>query len=62
MQLPLLAVSFLVITYVFTALWAAAAGRAAGLFRTPGRIRLRNRLTSGLLVAAGLGLSLARRA
>jgi homoserine/homoserine lactone efflux protein len=60
-QLPLLAVTFLVITYVFTALWAVAAGRAARLFRTPGRIRLRNRLTGGLLVGAGLGLSLARR-
>lgn len=61
-QLPLLAVTFLVITYVFTAVWALAAGRAARLFRTPGRIRLRNRLTGGLLVGAGLGLSLARRA
>jgi threonine/homoserine/homoserine lactone efflux protein len=60
-QLPLLAVSFLVITYVFTAFWAVLAGRAARLFRTPGRIRLRNRLTGGLLVGAGLGLSLARR-
>ncbi len=60
-QLPLLAVTFLVITYVFTAVWALAAGRAGRLFRTPGRIRLRNRLTGGLLVGAGLGLSLARR-
>ncbi len=60
-QLPLLAASFLVITYVFTAFWAVLAGRAARLFRTPGRIRLRNRLTGGLLVGAGLGLSLARR-
>ena len=60
-QLPLLAVSFLVITYVFTAFWAVLAGPAARLFRTPGRIRLRNRLTGGLLVGAGLGLSLARR-
>jgi threonine/homoserine/homoserine lactone efflux protein len=60
-QLPLLAVTFLVITYVFTAFWAVLAGRAGRLFRTPGRIRLRNRLTGGLLVGAGLGLSLARR-
>jgi threonine/homoserine/homoserine lactone efflux protein len=50
-----------VITYVFTAFWAVLAGRAGRLFRTPGRIRLRNRLTGGLLVGAGLGLSLARR-
>jgi len=61
-QLPLLGVTFLVITYFFTACWAVLAGRAAGLFRTPGRIRLRNRLTGGLFVGAGLGLALARRA
>ncbi|MDX1575089.1 MAG: LysE family translocator, partial [Kiloniellales bacterium] len=60
-QLPLLAVTFLAITYVFTAFWAVVAGRAGRLFRTPRRIRLRNRLTGGLLVCAGLGLSLARR-
>jgi len=60
-QLPLLATSFLVITYVFTAFWAVLAGRAGRLFRTTARIRLRNRLTGGLLVGAGLGLSLARR-
>lgn len=61
LQLPILAVSFLVITYVFTAVWALLAGRAGRFFRSRRRIRLRNRLTGGLMMGAGLGLALARR-
>lgn len=61
-QLPILAASFLVITFAFTALWAVLASRAGGLVRTRRGARVRNRLTGGLMIGAGLGLALARRA
>lgn len=58
-QLLLLAVTFLVVATVLDGVWAILAGRLRGLLTT--HVRLRNRLTSGLLVGAGLGLALARR-
>ncbi len=61
-QMPVLGVSFLVITYVVTALWALLAGRAGALFRTRRHVLLRNRITGGLMIGAGLGLALVRRA
>jgi threonine/homoserine/homoserine lactone efflux protein len=64
-QFVLLGVTFLAITFGFTALWAFAAGRAGTAFRT-GKgahrgIRLRNRITGSLMIGAGLGLALVRR-
>ena len=65
-QFVLLGVTFLAITFGFTALWAVAAGRAGTAFRTRKGahrgIRLRNRITGSLMIGAGLGLALARRA
>ena len=58
-QLALLAVTFLVIALVLDGVWALLAGRLRSLLVT--HARLRNRLTGGLLVGAGLGLALARR-
>lgn len=58
-QLLLLAVSFVVIAIVCDGTWAVLAGRLRRLLRA--HIRLRNRLTGGLLVSAGIGLALARR-
>jgi homoserine/homoserine lactone efflux protein len=58
-QLLLLAVTFLVVATVLDGVWAILAGRLRGLLTT--HVRLRNRLTGGLLVGAGLGLALARR-
>lgn len=58
-QLLLLAVTFLVVAIVLDGVWAILAGRLRALLTT--HARLRNRLTGGLLVGAGLGLALARR-
>jgi threonine/homoserine/homoserine lactone efflux protein len=58
-QLLLLAVSFVVIAIVCDGTWALLAGRLRNLLLA--HVRLRNRLTGGLLVGAGVGLALARR-
>jgi len=58
-QLLLLAVTFLVIAVVLDGVWALLAARLRSLLVT--HVRLRNRITGGLLVGAGLGLALARR-
>ncbi len=58
-QLLLLAVTFLVIAIVLDSVWALLADRLRALLVA--RVRLRNRLTGGLLVGAGVGLALARR-
>ncbi len=59
-QLRLLAVTFLVVAIVLDSLWAVLAGRLRALLAGFGRAC--NRLTGGLLIGAGLGLALARRA
>ena len=58
-QLVLLAGTFFVVSTVLDSLWAMLAGR----LRAPlvARARLRNRVTGGLMIGAGLGLALARR-
>jgi homoserine/homoserine lactone efflux protein len=58
-QLLLLAVTFLAVALVFDGTWAILAGRLRALLVM--HARLRNRLTGGLLVGAGVGLALARR-
>jgi threonine/homoserine/homoserine lactone efflux protein len=58
-QLLLLAVSFVVIAIICDGTWALLAGRLRSLLLA--HVRLRNRLTGGLLVGAGVGLALARR-
>src|SRR5690349_9930352 len=58
-QLLLLAVTFLVIAIVLDGVWALLAARLRSLLVT--HVRLRNRITGGLLMGAGLGLALARR-
>lgn len=61
-QLALLGATFLAITFGFTAIWAVVAGHAGTAFRTCRGIRLRNRIAGTLMLGAGLGLALARRA
>jgi threonine/homoserine/homoserine lactone efflux protein len=58
-QIALLAGSFMAIAILVDSGWAVLSGRARGLLASRGR--LRNRLTGGLLIGAGLGLALARR-
>jgi threonine/homoserine/homoserine lactone efflux protein len=58
-QLLLLAVTFLVVAIVCDSVWAILAGRLRALLVA--HTRLRNRMTGGLLVGAGVGLALARR-
>jgi homoserine/homoserine lactone efflux protein len=57
-QLLLLAVTFLATAIVFDSTWAIAAGRLRGALSFSAK--LRNRLTGGLFIGAGVGLTLAR--
>jgi threonine/homoserine/homoserine lactone efflux protein len=58
-QLLLLAATFLTVAVVLDSVWALLASRLRALLVA--HVRLRNRVTGGLLVGAGLGLALARR-
>jgi homoserine/homoserine lactone efflux protein len=58
-QLLLLAVTFLVVALVLDGLWAILAGRLRALLQAHARVR--NRITGGLLIGAGVGLALARK-
>jgi threonine/homoserine/homoserine lactone efflux protein len=58
-QMLRLGIGFVVVATLGDSIWAALAGRARFLLARRGR--LRNRLTGGLLIGAGLGLVLARR-
>ncbi len=58
-QLLLLSGTFLAIAVLLDGTWALLAGHLRSLLRS--RVGLRNRLTGGLLMGAGLGLALARR-
>jgi threonine/homoserine/homoserine lactone efflux protein len=58
-QVALLCATFLVLAAGLDGLWAILAGRARGLLAA--RATLRNRLSGGLLIGAGVGLALARK-
>jgi threonine/homoserine/homoserine lactone efflux protein len=59
-QIALLSATFLVIAILLDGGWALLAGRVRGFLATRGR--LRNRISGTLLLGAGVGLALARRA
>jgi threonine/homoserine/homoserine lactone efflux protein len=58
-QIALLSATFLLLAVTVDGGWALAAGAARRLLAAHGR--LRNRVSGGLLLGAGLGLALARR-
>ena len=60
-QLALLCLTFLVIATTLDGAYALLAGRLRPWLRTRRRARLRNRLAGSCLIAAALGLALARR-
>jgi homoserine/homoserine lactone efflux protein len=60
-QLALLCATFLVIATVLDGAYAVLAGQLRPWLRDRRRARLRNRLTGSCLIAAALGLALARR-
>ena len=58
-QVAMLSATFLLLAVMVDCGWAVAAGRARGLLAVHGR--LRNRISGGLLVGAGIGLAFARK-
>ena len=58
-QVALLSATFLVLAVLLDGCWALAAARARGLLAVHGR--LRNRISGGILIGAGVGLALARK-
>lgn len=60
-QLALLSLTFLTIATLLDGTYAVLGGRIGALLVDQRRRRLRNRLTGGLLIGAGIGMALARR-
>ena len=58
-QVALLSLTFFAIAASLDSLWALLAGRVRGVLAVRGR--LRNRLSGGFLIGAGIGLALAHR-
>lgn len=60
-QLAVMVPTFLVITFVFTSGWAVAAGKAREFLKSQRAYRNVLRSSGGMMVAAGVGLAMARR-
>lgn len=61
-QFAIIVPTFLLITFVVTSVWALAAGKASVFLQSPKAARSASRGAGGLMVIAGMGLALARRA
>ena len=59
-QALLLCATFWAMALVFDSGYAILAGRVRGLFDRPGRARLRSRISGAIMLAAGVGLAIAR--
>lgn len=59
-QLLIIIPTFLAITFSVTSVWALAAGPLGRLLWNPAAERWGQRITGGLLIAAAIGLALAR--
>lgn len=60
-QLLVLSLTFLVVASVLDGIWAVVGGSVRHLFQTARRIRVRNRISGGLLMLTGVGMAFARR-
>jgi threonine/homoserine/homoserine lactone efflux protein len=60
LQTLVLCASFWAMALVFDSGYAVLAGRVRGLFDKPGRARLRERISGAIMLAAGVGLAMAR--
>lgn len=60
-QLAVIAPTFLVITFAVTSVWAVVAGNAGGILRKQRAFPAILRTAGGLMIIAGMGLTLARR-
>ena len=60
-QLWVMCATFLVIAVVFDSTYAVVGGRLLGTIKSERAQRLRNRITGGFMIAAGVGLALVRR-
>jgi threonine/homoserine/homoserine lactone efflux protein len=59
-QTLVLCASFWAMALVFDSGYAVLAGRVRGLFDKPSRARLRERISGAIMLAAGVGLAMAR--
>ena len=62
LQFAVIVPTFLVITFAVTSVWAWVAGNMKGLLQSPRATRSLLRAAGGLMILAGIGLALARRA
>lgn len=60
-QLAIIVPTFLFITFTVTSIWALVAGKASKLLRSQRAIQSVLRTAGGLMIAAGIGLAVARR-
>ena len=60
-QFIIIVPTFLLITFTVTSVWALVAGKASKFFRSQKALQVVSRTSGGLMVAAGVGLAVARR-
>jgi homoserine/homoserine lactone efflux protein len=61
LQLVIIVPTFLMITFIVTSVWALIAGKGREFLRSQRALQSVSRTAGGLMVAAGVGLALARR-